>query len=60
MDIVDKINAYETGQLTKSEIFEFFQELLDTGMIYSLQGSYQRVAEDLLLAEKIHLPKHRF
>ncbi len=60
MDIVGKIMAYEQGQLENEEVYALFQFLLDSGMIYSLQGAYQRMAEDLLLAEKIHMPDQRF
>jgi len=48
MDIVDKIIAYESGELDQEEAIEFFQELLDTGLINNLQGSYQRTAAALI------------
>ena len=57
-DIVAKIIEFENGDMENEEVFAFFQFLLDSGMIHSLQGSYQRMAEDLLLAGKIELPKH--
>jgi hypothetical protein len=56
-DVVGQIMAFENGELDNSEVFALFQFLLDSGMIYSLQGSYQRMAEDLLLAGKIEMPK---
>tara|TARA_Y100001938_G_scaffold139865_1_gene207303 strand:- start:727 stop:924 length:198 start_codon:yes stop_codon:yes gene_type:complete len=59
MDIVGKIMAFEQGELTNEEVYDLFQFLLDSGMIHSLQGSYQRMAEELLLAEKIHMPTQR-
>ena len=40
--IVDKIIAYEYGEMTFNESVAFFQELYDTNLIYGLQGSYQR------------------
>tara|TARA_B100000131_G_C18020699_1_gene574428 strand:+ start:99 stop:284 length:186 start_codon:yes stop_codon:yes gene_type:complete len=55
-DIVTKISEYEYGNLNFQETCELFQLLLDTGMIHALQGSYQRVAEDLLEGEFITLP----
>ena len=57
-DIVGQIVAFEQGELEDGEIYALFQFLLDSGMIYSLQGSYQRMAEDLLLAGVIEQPEH--
>ena len=58
-DIVGKIMAFEQGELENEEVYALFQFLLDSGMIHSLQGSYQRMAEDLLLAGVIDMPQHR-
>ena len=58
-DIVGKIMAFEQGELDNEEVYSLFQFLLDSGMIHTLQGSYQRMAEELLLAEKIHMPTQR-
>jgi hypothetical protein len=47
--MIDKIIAFENGELeTEQEIFELFQMLVDSGMIYHLQGSYQRFAQMLI------------
>jgi len=46
--IVDKIVAYEGGDMNEEETVEFFQELLDRRLINSLQGHYQRTAALLL------------
>ena len=46
--IVDKMIAYEGGEMNEEESIEFFQELLDRRLINSLQGSYQRTASILL------------
>ena len=58
-DIVGKIMAFEQGELDNEEAYALFQFLLDSRMIYSLQGSYQRMAEDLLLAGVIQMPNQR-
>ena len=58
-DIVGKIMAFEQGELDNEEVYALFQFLLDSGMIHSLQGSYQRMAEDLLLAGVIQMPNQR-
>ena len=59
MDVVGQIMAFEQGDLENEEVYALFQFLLDSRMIYSLQGSYQRMAEELLLAEKIVMPDHK-
>jgi hypothetical protein len=58
-DIVGKIMAFEQGELENEEVYALFQFLLDSGMIHSLQGSYQRMAEELLLAGMINMPAHK-
>jgi phage antirepressor YoqD-like protein len=59
MDTVSQIMAYESGEMEEPEMIAFFQFLLDSGMIYSLQGSYQRTAQQLLDAGLIEQPKQR-
>jgi len=47
--MVDKIIRYENGTMVnETEIIEFFQELIDTGMAWSLQGHYGRTAAFLI------------
>ncbi len=48
MDIVDKIIAYESGEMSEQETIQFFQEILDNGMVWQLQGHYQRTARYLI------------
>lgn len=47
---IDDINAYENGELGEDETVALFQDLLDRGIVWKLQGSYQRTAVDLLTA----------
>ncbi len=47
-DLVSKIIDYEMGELSQEKIIDFFQELIDSGMAWSLQGSYGRTANDLI------------
>ncbi len=46
---VDKIIRYENGEMdSKTEIVAFFQELINTGMAWKLQGHYGRTAAFLI------------
>jgi hypothetical protein len=49
-DIVDRITAYEAGDLQGEETVELFQELIDSGLVWKVQGSYGRTAMDLIEA----------
>lgn len=48
MSLLDKIIAYESMELDEELVVELFQELIDTGTIWSLQGSYQRQAQHFI------------
>tara|TARA_Y100001938_G_C7920234_1_gene344106 strand:+ start:401 stop:565 length:165 start_codon:yes stop_codon:yes gene_type:complete len=48
MTFKDKLVAYEEGELTSEETVELFQEMLDTGLVWNLQGHYGRMAQYLL------------
>ena len=45
MTLTEKIVAYEKGDLTEQQTIAFFQEMLDTGLVWELQGHYGRAAE---------------
>lgn len=53
MSIVEQIIAYETDTLDFDGCIELFQELVDTGMAWRLQGHYGRTA--LQLIEEGHI-----
>ena len=44
---VDHITAYEDGCLPDEDVMPFFERLVRTGLIWHLQGSYQRTAHRL-------------
>ena len=45
---VTKIVQYENGELNDEETIELFQELINTGLAWQLQGHYGRFATELL------------
>ena len=46
--MVDKIIRYENGEMNENEMIQFFQELINTGLAWSLQGHYGRTALSLI------------
>jgi hypothetical protein len=50
MDTVDKIIAYEQGELDEDGTVELFQSLIDSGDAWRLQGSYGRQAMRMIEA----------
>ena len=48
-DMLDKLMAFEQGEMESAEeVIELFQELVDTGVVWGLQGSYGRMAQGLI------------
>jgi hypothetical protein len=47
---IDKISRYENGEMNDDEITSFFQEIIESGLVWELQGSYIRMAEELIEA----------
>ena len=60
MDIISAIIQYEQGELPEEETLELFQELVNNGMAWSLQGHYGRVATHLLESGAISPPDVRY
>ena len=48
MGITGKIIAFEDGELDEEDTIELFQELVDSGLAWQLQGSYGRAAAALI------------
>ena len=46
--MVEKIIQYENGDMSMDEIVSFFQELIDSGLCWRLQGHYGRMARNLI------------
>lgn len=47
-DWLGTIVDYEMGLLNEDETIQLFQNLVDTGMAWSLQGRYGRIARALI------------
>ena len=56
MNVMQGIMDYENGEMDNVEVLDFFQHLVNTGIINHLQGSYQRVATELLSQGMIDHP----
>jgi len=54
MDKVDRIIAYEMNELSNEETIKLFQELIDSGEAWTLQGHYGRTASALIKAGYCH------
>jgi hypothetical protein len=56
MPDVNKIIDYENGELEEDEVIELFQELVNSGLCWDLQGHYGRTATSLIKAGLVTLP----
>lgn len=48
MDRIDRIIAFENGELSREEAIELFQAMIDDGSVWNLQGCYGRIAHALI------------
>ena len=53
-DVVGKIIDFESGELSQDETIELFQNLIDSGLAWQLQGCYGRGATALIEAGHCH------
>ena len=48
MNLIDKIIAYECGDIDEAGILQLFSELIKSGTAWTLQGHYGRTASALI------------
>ena len=58
MGALQGIMDYEDGNMDEDEVIDFFQGLVNSGIISHLQGSYQRTAMALLQSGMINQPRY--
>ena len=54
-ELTQQLTEHEQGNLDESETINLFQHLIDSGLVWKLQGHYGRFANELLQAGYIKL-----
>jgi len=54
LDLSERIIAFEQGAMTDEDVAPFFQDLIDTGLAWQLQGTYGRMAMRLIEGGECH------
>jgi hypothetical protein len=49
-DLLTRLKKYESEEMSDKEQVELFQELIDTGVCWQLQGHYGRKAKEMISA----------
>lgn len=57
VEVIINIIRYEDGEMNQEEVVAFFQELIDTSLVWELQGHYDRMAVWLINQGLCHLKK---
>ena len=54
LDLTGRIMAFEQGDMPGEDVIPFFQDLIDTGLAWQLQGTYGRAAKALIEGGECH------
>lgn len=54
MSQIELMMAYEEGELGEEQTIDLFQELIDSGLVWQLQGLYGRTAAAFIEAGLCH------
>lgn len=54
MDNIDRMIALENGELDEESTIELFQDLINSGLCWQLQGFYGRTAANLIESGVCH------
>ena len=57
MSQIDRMIAWENGELDGEQTCQLFQELIDSGLAWQLQGSYGRAANTLIQLGYCSMPE---
>ena len=55
-DVSEDLRAYESGELDDAAIDRLFQHLVDTDLVWELDGHYGKTAVELAESSRITLP----
>ena len=55
-NLTDKIIRFEEGDMPEDEVISFFQELVNSGLVWNLQGFYGRTAVHLIESGLVAVP----
>ena len=55
-NLINQIMSWESGEMNETDEDAFFQDLVNSGLVWQLQGAYGRNAVALASAGRITLP----
>ena len=58
-NFLDQIIAFEQGEMSEDETLDFFQDMINAGTVWELQGFYQRTAIRFIQQGLCTLPERR-